>query len=70
MNSFAQLSGGENTKFFVRWRGKQEGPYPPSVIEAKLAANQIGLLHEILCGDKWVTIRDYVSEREAALAAC
>ena len=69
MNGFAQLSGGGDAKFLLRWRGRQEGPYSASVIEARLAANEIGLLHEILDGDKWVTIRDYVTEREAALRA-
>jgi hypothetical protein len=69
MNSFTQLSGGGNAKFLLRWRGKQEGPYTAFVIETKLAANEIGLLHELLYGDKWVTIRDYVTEREAVLRA-
>ena len=67
MSNFAELSsGGGDAKFFVRWRGKREGPYPASVIEAKLAANEIGLLHEIFYNDRWVTIRDYITERESA----
>ena len=69
MNNFAQLSDGEDAKFLVRWRGRQEGPHPASVIEAKLAANEIGLLHEIYHDGKWLTIRDYVTERETDLRA-
>jgi hypothetical protein len=69
MNDFAELSDGDSAKFLVRWRGRQEGPYLASVIQAKLAANEIGLLHEIFCDGKWVTIRDYISEREAILRA-
>jgi hypothetical protein len=69
MNNFAELSDGDSAKFLVRWRGRQEGPYPASTIEAKLAANEIGLLHEIFYEGKWVTIRDYIAEREAALRA-
>ena len=69
MNNFTLLSGGANAQFFVRWRGRQEGPYPAAVIEAKLGANEIGLLHEIFCSGKWVTIRDYVAERETVLQA-
>ena len=53
--------------FMIRWRGRPEGPYPASVIEAKLNANQIGLLHEILIDDRWLTLRDFVAEREAAV---
>lgn len=69
MNNFAELSDGDSAKFLVRWRGRQEGPYLASVIEAKLAANEIGLLHEIFYEGKWVTIRDYVAEREVVLRA-
>ena len=60
---------GEGALFLVRWRGRQEGPYLASVIESKLAANEIGLLHEIFYDGKWVTIRDYTTEREAILRA-
>jgi hypothetical protein len=69
MNNFAELSDGDSTKFLVRWRGRQEGPYLASVIEAKLAANEIGLLHEIYHNGQWVTIRDYITEREAIIRA-
>jgi hypothetical protein len=69
MNNFAELSDGDNAKFLVRWRGMQAGPYLASVIETKLAANEIGLLHEIFYDGKWVTIRDYIAEREAILRA-
>ena len=69
MNNFAELSDGDGATFLVRWRGRQEGPHSASVIEAKLVANEIGLLHEIFCNGKWVTIRDYITEREAILRA-
>jgi hypothetical protein len=69
MNNFAELSDGDSAKFLVRWRGRQEGPYLASVIEAKLAANEMGLLHEIFYNGKWVTIRGYIMEREAILRA-
>ena len=39
------------------------------MIEAKLAANQIGLLHEILHNGRWVTLREYFAERDAILRA-
>ncbi len=58
-----------SASFLLRWRGRQEGPYTAAVIEAKLAANQIGLLHEVFHNDQWVTLRDYFAERDAALRA-
>jgi hypothetical protein len=71
MSNFAELSGGDGdaAKFLMRWRGRQEGPHSASVIEAKLVANEIGMLHEIFHNGQWVTIRKYIAEREAALQA-
>jgi hypothetical protein len=63
---FADANG---SNFLIRWRGRQEGPYTFAAIEAKLAANQIGLLHEISYKGQWITIRDYLVEREAGLRA-
>jgi hypothetical protein len=63
----ASSDGGNDALFLVRWRGRQEGPYSTLAIEAKLAANEIGLLHEIYADGKWVSIRDYIAEREEVL---
>ena len=63
------LSDDSSATFLIRWRGRQEGPYTAAVIEAKLAANQVGLLHEISYNGQWVTLRDYFAEREAVLRA-
>ena len=60
-----RLADSDSTKFVLRWRGTQEGPYLASVIEAKLAANEIGLLHQILHNGRWISIRDYLAERQA-----
>jgi len=67
--SQVSLSDDSSATFLIRWRGRQEGPYTTAVIEAKLAANQIGLLHEISHNGQWVTLRDYFAEREAVLRA-
>jgi hypothetical protein len=74
MSNFAELAemdlaDGSNPMFLVRWRGRQEGPYPASVIEAKLAANEIGLLHEIFHHGQWVTIQKFIADKEATLQA-
>jgi hypothetical protein len=69
MNNFAKLSDGDGTIFLLRWRGRQEGPYTGPVIEAKLAANEIGLLHEIYYEGKWITLRDYIAVRAGILRA-
>jgi hypothetical protein len=61
------LSDDGNATFSIRWRGRQEGPYTAAVIEAKLAANQIGLLHEIAHNGQWITLREFFAEREAVI---
>jgi hypothetical protein len=63
------LPGIEGASFLLRWRGRQEGPYSAKMIEKMLTANEIGLLHEILRDGQWITIRDYIAEREASLRA-
>jgi len=63
------ISDDPNELFHIRWRGRQEGPFTAKVIEEKLASNQIGLLHEISQGGKWVSLRDFLTEREANLRA-
>jgi hypothetical protein len=66
-NPHASFSNDSRATFLIRWRGRQEGPYSAAVIEAKLVANQIGLLHEISHNGQWVTLRDYLAERETVL---
>ncbi|HEX9046905.1 MAG TPA: hypothetical protein VF988_07745 [Verrucomicrobiae bacterium] len=63
------LSDDPNVQFYLRWRGRQEGPYTGAVIAEKLAANQIGLLHEISHNGQWVSLRDFLAQREAELLA-
>ena len=65
----ANFADGSGETFLIRWRGRQEGPYTAPIIEAKLAANQIGLLHEISHNGQWITLRDYFAERAAILRA-
>lgn len=68
-NPHACFADDSNATFLIRWRGRQEGPFTAAIIEAKLAANQIGLLHEISHDGQWVTLRDYLAEREAIVRA-
>lgn len=64
--SFAEPNG---PAFVVRWRGREQGPFAGEVIERKLAANEMGLLHEVQLNGQWLTIRDYLAQREAELRA-
>lgn len=69
MTKFAKLIGSNSDAIYLRWRGRKEGPFLPSVIDAKLAANEIGLLHELLDGKRWITIRDFIRLKEAEIQA-
>lgn len=53
----------------LRWRGRQQGPWPVAAIEEKLAAGEIGLLHEILVGNRWLTLREFLAQQAADRAA-
>lgn len=53
----------------IRWRGREEGPYSTSDIEERLSSGRIGLLHEILTEDRWMTIRDFQREQELSKRA-
>jgi hypothetical protein len=62
--SKGNLAEGSSATFLVRWKGRQEGPFPADLIGAKLADNEIGLLHEIFHNGQWVTIRDFLAEKK------
>ncbi|MBI4325966.1 MAG: NINE protein [Chloroflexi bacterium] len=53
----------------LRWRGRESGPYPLSVIEQKLDAHEIGLWHEIQSDGRWQTLEEFLAalnqQREA-----
>jgi hypothetical protein len=59
------VGAAQSAPLLIRWRGRQEGPYPPEVIDQKLDANEIGLLHEIYHDSKWTTLREYLADKEA-----
>ncbi len=65
----ANSANGANATFHLRWRGKKEGPYTANVIDTKLQANEIGLLHELLHNGQWITVRDFIASGEAILRA-
>ena len=56
-------------QFRIRWRGREEGPYPISDIEERLHSSRIGLLHEIFTEERWMTLRDFQREQEASKLA-
>jgi hypothetical protein len=65
MNTPNSTPNPTSAPLLIRWRGRQEGPYSPAIIEQKLAANEIGLLHEVYHNSQWVTLREYLTEQEA-----
>jgi hypothetical protein len=65
MNNSSPTPNSTSAPLLIRWRGRQEGPYSLAIIEQKLAANEIGLLHEVYHNSQWVTLREYLTEQEA-----
>ena len=50
----------------LRWRGREEGPIAWAEIERRLAANDIGLFHEVQVDGAWMPLRAFLELREAA----
>ena len=49
----------EPQQYTLRWRGRETGPWPVSEINRKLDEHEIGMGHEILCQDKWITLEEF-----------
>ena len=49
--------GEEGGTFLVRWRSRTSGPYSRAELDRKLARQEIGLLHEVLCDGSWVPLK-------------
>jgi len=49
----------EPQEYTLRWRGRETGPWPVSEINRKLDEHEIGMGHEILCQDKWITLEEF-----------
>jgi TM2 domain-containing membrane protein YozV len=46
-------------EYMLRWRGRQSGPYPIAEIDRMLDDHKIGMGHEILYGDEWITLEKF-----------
>jgi TM2 domain-containing membrane protein YozV len=55
-------------EYELRWRGRQSGPYPVSEINRMLDDHEIGMGHEILCQDKWITLEEFFATIQKAAA--
>jgi TM2 domain-containing membrane protein YozV len=51
----------DSQEYSLRWRGRQSGPYPVSEINRLLDDHKIGMGHEILYQDEWITLEQFFS---------
>jgi len=57
----------DSQEYTLRWRGRSSGPYPVAEINRMLDDHEIGMGHEILYQDQWITIEEFLSNlRKAA----
>jgi TM2 domain-containing membrane protein YozV len=63
------MSGSQ--EYELRWRGRQSGPYPVSEINRMLDDHEIGMGHEILYLNEWITLEEFFAalQKSAAEAA-
>jgi TM2 domain-containing membrane protein YozV len=58
----------DSQEYQLRWRGRQSGPYPVSEINRMLDDHEIGMGHEILYQDKWITLEEFLAALQKAAA--
>lgn len=46
--------------YYIRWRGKESGPFPLSDIHTMLARNEVSLLHQVEIAGQWVPLEDLI----------
>lgn len=52
-------------EFYIRWRGRTEGPMDLSEIDSRVNSGQIGMLTEIQVGTEWVNLKVFYKMEEA-----
>ena len=65
----ANGAGSSEPEFLIRWKGRQQGPFTRALIERKLAAGELGMLHELLKDGAWIRLRDFLDEQEPPSAS-
>jgi ABC-type multidrug transport system ATPase subunit len=56
--------------YHLRWRGRQIGPLTVSEIEQQLDDQEVGMLHEILHEQRWITLNDFFVQISLRAKAC
>jgi hypothetical protein len=51
----------EPEEYTLRWRGREVGPFPLPEINRQLDEHEIGIGHEILYQDKWITLEEFLA---------
>jgi hypothetical protein len=54
-------------QFYLRWRGRVNGPFSWPEIERKLDAHEIGLLHDLQLNNNWTTLGEFLAQRGEAV---
>ena len=58
-----------DSRYTLRWRGRQLGPYSMQQLNQKLDEHEIGMGHEICCEDQWITLEEFFARLKAEQAA-
>ena len=51
-------------RYRLRWQGRISGPFPIEVLLSRLDDGEIGIYHEIEHQDTWVTLQDFLKQRD------
>jgi hypothetical protein len=55
----------DSNEYTLRWKGRQFGPYSLATIKLKLEDHEIGMSHDILYGNRWISLDEFFSALSA-----
>ena len=56
----------EDSQYLIRWRGRQTGPFPLAEINRMLDDHKIGMGHEVLFENEWMSVEEFFARRQKA----
>ncbi len=58
----------EDARYLIRWRGRQTGPFSLAELNQMLDDHRIGMGHEILFENGWVSLEEFFARTEKTTA--
>jgi hypothetical protein len=57
----------KNDRYYTMWRGERKGPFDVTTLNEKIRTNEISLLHKVLVGGSWVSVKSFLESQRVAV---